>query len=255
MTGRTLVALHGMSSLAMPGGPPSPGWCAVDRVICPDFRGHGFSSWTREGYWLSDYADDTVSLADHLGVEQFDLIGHSLGARVSMILAGRLAERLRTVSLSDTAPEVSREGALKAQSISATEREATSFRDPTAVRASLVSQHPKWPDDALDIRTERLFRENWAERWVHRGDPEVTYLLGRAGLREVDDMWDGVRCAPCPVFLLRGKTSFLLDDELSARMRAANSRLEYVEIELPHDMLYLDPDTTTAAIDSFLQHH
>lgn len=254
-TGRTLVALHGMSSHGDAWRPIVARLGAVDRVVCPDFRGHGFSSWTREGYWLADYADDTLALADHLGLGQFDLLGHSLGARVSMVLGNLAKDRIRSVVLSDTGPEVSREGALKAQAISATEREASSFRDPSAVRAALVAQHPAWPDDPIDIRTERLYRENWAGRWVHRGDPEVTYLLGRAGLREVDDMWAGLRSTPAPLLLLRGASSFLLDDELTARMRAANPGLEYVELELPHDMLYEDPDTTSAVIDGFLSRH
>src|SRR5438105_4718876 len=104
--GRTLVMLHGMTSHGDAWRPVIAGLTAVGRVICPDLRGHGLSDWTTEGYWLSDYADDVIGLLDALAVDEVELVGQSLGARVSMVLAGRLGRRLKTMTLCDTGPEV-----------------------------------------------------------------------------------------------------------------------------------------------------
>jgi pimeloyl-ACP methyl ester carboxylesterase len=253
--GRTLLALHGMGSY---GG----AWRAVIRhvpavstVVLPDLRGHGQSDWTREGYWLADYARDIEELVAQLDLRGFDLGGHSLGARISMVLAPRLGTRVRTVTLSDTGPEVSREGALKAKSIAATGSTSKSFRDAEAVRAGLREEHPDWVQESIDLRARTLYRRNWADRWVTRGDPEVEYLLGRAGLKEVQDMWDGLAATTVPTLLVRGMQSYLLDDQLAKRMCDKLKDPVYVALDLSHEMLYVRPDLFGAVVDEFLRAH
>jgi pimeloyl-ACP methyl ester carboxylesterase len=253
--GRTLLALHGMGSYGA-------AWCAVarhvpavDTVVLPDLRGHALSDWTTEGYWLRDYAADIQHLVTTLDLRDVDLAGHSLGARISMILAPRIQDRLRTVTLSDTGPEVSRSGALKAKAIAANGTTATSFRDQAAVAAALREEHPDWVEEAVDLRARLLFRENWAGRWVPRGDPEVEHLLGRAGLAEVQDMWDGLAAITVPTLILRGMRSYLLDDALAQRMCDALAEPTLRELDLSHEMLYVRPDIVGATIDAFFREH
>jgi esterase len=250
--GRTLLALHGMGSYGGSWRAVAQQLSSVSTVILPDLRGHGHSGWTREGYWLADYADDIEELVNQLDLSDFDLAGHSLGARVSMVLSLRLLGRLRTLTLSDTGPEVSREGALKAKSIAATGTTSKSFRDPEAVRAALREEHPDWVPEQIDLRARTLYRRNWADRWVTRGDPEVEYLLGRAGLKEVQDMWDGLAATAVPTLLVRGMRSFLLDDQLARRMCETLRDATYVELDLSHEMLYIRPDLFGSAVDGFL---
>jgi pimeloyl-ACP methyl ester carboxylesterase len=253
--GRTLLALHGMGSYGA-------AWCAVarhvstvDTVVLPDLRGHAHSDWTTDGYWLRDYASDVEQVVTGLGLEDLDLAGHSLGARVSMVLAPRILDRLRTVTLSDTGPEVSRSGALKARAIATNAPTATSFRHEAAVAVALRDQHPDWVQEAVDLRARLLFRENWAGRWVPRGDPEVEHLLGRAGLAEVQDMWNGLAAITVPTLILRGMRSYLLDDALAQRMCDALAQPTLRELDLTHEMLYVRPDLVGAAIDEFLRGH
>lgn len=53
------------------------------RVIMPDLRAHGDSAKPHEpGSYPSDVlADDGLALIDHLGLTDYDLVGHSLGGR------------------------------------------------------------------------------------------------------------------------------------------------------------------------------
>lgn len=49
----------------------------------------------RPAYTLVDMADDTLALADALGLEQFDLVGVSMGGMIGQVLATRAPTRLR----------------------------------------------------------------------------------------------------------------------------------------------------------------
>ncbi len=63
-------------------------------VYAPDLPGCGFSqrSDSLTGSLESD-ADGLISLMDHLGVDQFNLLGNSRGGGVAIVLAGLLAKR------------------------------------------------------------------------------------------------------------------------------------------------------------------
>ncbi|AEP12894.1 MULTISPECIES: alpha/beta fold hydrolase [Chloracidobacterium] len=61
------------------------------RVIAFDFRGHGFSDADpQDDYTLPTLAQDTLRLADLLGIQRFHLVSFSLGSAVAL-LVGRLA--------------------------------------------------------------------------------------------------------------------------------------------------------------------
>ncbi|MEN3283871.1 MAG: lipase [Solirubrobacteraceae bacterium] len=70
------------------------------RWICPDLRGHGSSP--RSGPWtLAQLARDVLATADALGVERFDVIGHSLGGVVSAELMRMAPSRIKSAVLLD----------------------------------------------------------------------------------------------------------------------------------------------------------
>ena len=64
------------------------------RFILPDLRGHGRSGIGRADGSIEQFADDLIKLADHLGVEQFTLVGHSMGGYIALAFAQRHPKRL-----------------------------------------------------------------------------------------------------------------------------------------------------------------
>jgi len=255
--GRTLLAVHGLGAHGDSWLPTIRRLRSVDRVVAPDLRGHGRSDWTQEGYWLRNYADDIVALVEHLQLEQVDLIGMSLGARVAMVLGTRLASRVRSVSLVDTGPEVTPESARQAQKFAPTDPGGTTrtdgFRDRDALMSFLKTKWTGFAQEALDIRADRLYRRNWVGRLVHRNDPEVSWYLGSAGLEEVDDMWKGLSDIPVPTLILHASQSFLLDEPLCERMVAALQYPVYRRVDVDHFMMHTAIDTFSALIDEFLE--
>ena len=68
------------------------------RVIAFDNRGHGESGKPHDpaAYRMEILAEDARRLLDHLGVEQADVIGYSMGARIAASLALTHPERVRS---------------------------------------------------------------------------------------------------------------------------------------------------------------
>src|SRR5690606_3893674 len=52
-------------------------------------------------YSLWEYAHDILQVAEQFGWQRFSLLGHSMGAIVSVLLAGALAERIERLALID----------------------------------------------------------------------------------------------------------------------------------------------------------
>ncbi|MEP6839270.1 MAG: alpha/beta fold hydrolase [Bradyrhizobium sp.] len=71
------------------------------RVIALDNRGHGESAklYDAAQYEISVMADDVIALMDHLAIERADVMGYSLGSRMTAVLALKAPQRLRSAIL------------------------------------------------------------------------------------------------------------------------------------------------------------
>ena len=71
------------------------------RVIAIDNRGHGQSDKPHNvlDYHTSRMAEDAIALLDHLGIEQADIMGYSMGARITAFTAADHPARVRSAIL------------------------------------------------------------------------------------------------------------------------------------------------------------
>lgn len=71
------------------------------RVILLDNRGHGASEklYDPEAYHSATMARDVLNLMDHLGIARADVMGYSMGARITAHLALMAPERVRSALL------------------------------------------------------------------------------------------------------------------------------------------------------------
>jgi pimeloyl-ACP methyl ester carboxylesterase len=98
-TGLPVVLLHGYLE-------QSASWDAVADalqprwVAAPDFRGHGLSDHVGAGgfYHFWDYVADVDAIIEELG-GRVDLVGHSMGGTVAVLLAATAPERVRRLVL------------------------------------------------------------------------------------------------------------------------------------------------------------
>src|SRR5690606_9508333 len=71
------------------------------RVLAPDLRGRGRSNQLPGPYGMPQHADDLAAVLDHFGVETALIVGHSMGAFVSVVLSHRHPERVSELILVD----------------------------------------------------------------------------------------------------------------------------------------------------------
>jgi len=103
--GEPIVLVHGFASTKEVNW-VFPGWVttltrAGRRVIALDNRGHGESTKLYEpaAYHSSLMAEDVRALLDHLGLGRADVMGYSMGARITAFLALAHPERVRSAVL------------------------------------------------------------------------------------------------------------------------------------------------------------
>ena len=101
--GDPILLIHGFASNAGTNWVDS-GWVQAlvasgRRVIAFDNRGHGQSEklYAPENYGAPTMAEDARALLDHLGIERADVMGYSMGARISAFLVLKHPERVRSV--------------------------------------------------------------------------------------------------------------------------------------------------------------
>jgi pimeloyl-ACP methyl ester carboxylesterase len=100
--GEPLVCVMGLAADTLAWALQVPVFAARHRTVVFDNRDVGRSSRARGGYEIADMANDTLALADALGLDSFHLLGYSMGGAIAQELACRAPERVRTLTLSVT---------------------------------------------------------------------------------------------------------------------------------------------------------
>src|SRR2546423_4578117 len=103
--GEPIVLVHGFASSKNVNW-VFPGWVSElrkngRRVIALDNRGHGESGklYDSASYEIAIMASDVIALMDHLQIARADIMGYSLGSRMTAVLALTLPQRLRSAIL------------------------------------------------------------------------------------------------------------------------------------------------------------
>lgn len=102
-----LVLVHGFTGSSIDWTDVVDGLAVDRRVVTMDHRGHGESTNTGDAatYTLDQLADDLAALLDHLGLDRFHLLGHSMGGAVVLRYVLKHQARVRSLVLMDTSSE------------------------------------------------------------------------------------------------------------------------------------------------------
>ena len=89
-SGRPIVLLHGgLQTIDLMFGPLLPALAARRQLIAVELQGHGHTADTDRTMSIDQLADDVAALLAHLGIEEADIFGFSLGGLVGWSLVIR----------------------------------------------------------------------------------------------------------------------------------------------------------------------
>ena len=189
---RVVFLVHGLTANSLSWADYGPylaerGWYA----IAPDLRGRGLSDKPAHGYGTPFHANDLLGIADTLGLEKLILVGHSLGAFISMYLACVHPERVNRLVLVDAGGIIPQDTAQAlAPSVSRLDNVYPSLDSflETMSKVPLFQWNPFW---------EKYFRYDA----LVRDDGTVTSRVARATILEENFMSMHIRLELLPNYV------------------------------------------------------
>jgi pimeloyl-ACP methyl ester carboxylesterase len=224
-----LVLVHGSRDHARNWDLVAQALCKDFRIVAPDLRGHGDSSWAPGAmYSIPEYVLDISALIDIIGKHPVYLIGHSLGGAVVMQYAGTYPDRVhKLISIEGFGPAPEKlvpRPAHERLRLWIENMRDYETRTPhhypgldDAV-ARMKEANPHLSDDMARHLT--LFGANWNPdaSLVWKFDNYVRAFSPYGfNMEDAQEIW---RQITCPVLLFRGLDSWTVDPEKDGRIRA-----------------------------------
>ena len=101
--GEPILLLHGWGGQIESWGPVIPSLAQGRKVYALDFPGFGSSAQPPKPWDVTDYTAMLLRFMDRIGLEKTDVMGHSFGGRVTILLSATAPERVGKVILVDSA--------------------------------------------------------------------------------------------------------------------------------------------------------
>ena len=105
--GKNVFCVHGLTANCRCWDGIASSLSPRHRVWAMDLRGRGFSDKPSSGYSIDHHCRDIRSLLSHLGIERVALLGHSLGAYISLAYAAKHPEQVDRLVLIDGGAKLS----------------------------------------------------------------------------------------------------------------------------------------------------
>lgn len=179
--GLPVIGLHGWLDNAATFDEIAPRLTGVN-LVSLDLAGHGLSDHIASGgYSLWQQASTVLQVAEELGWNRFALLGHSMGAIISAVLAGSLPERVIGAGLIDGllpfTSEADHAPAQMARFLNASLK-APSKRKPVydsvdkAITARVLGGNTPMTREAASLLVERGLMAK-GDGWTWRTDPQL----------------------------------------------------------------------------------
>ena len=199
-------------------------------VIALDLRGHGDSDWAPDGDYSPEIQQNDINgVVQKIGLQNFVLMGLSMGGRNSFTYASNHPDEVRALIIVDAGPENQRNGTQnirqfvqqddKLDSIDAFVERVMSYnprRDPVQLKGSLVHNLKQLPTGKWTWKYDRALRV---------GDRRMAQDAGMT-----ERLWGYLENLTCPTLVITGELSDIIASDTAAMMheRIPNGELATV---------------------------
>lgn len=248
-----ILIVHGLSYFSYDWIDAAGALGEAREVVAMDMRGFGNSSWSPKGaYKVQDFGRDIVAVLDRFGWRKAILMGHSMGGRNATYTASAHPDSFEKLVLVDWSPQVAKEGSARVtntlvdmpKAFADVDAALRYFKlDPATASAKQRARYQAYlmpGEGGLIPRRDLFFREQFRRVRDEGFKPD-----------HGADFWDCLKKVSCPILALRGRRSDMFAAETGEKMKAANPRLELVEIDGGHDLAGDAPGALIAAVRKF----
>lgn len=208
-------------------------------AVAVDLPGHGHSDWRDDGaYTPANLADDIAVAIATLAPHARLVVGMSLGGLTSMELAVRHAHLVPRLVMVDITPGVNRQ---KAKAVIDFVSGPQAFPSFEALLERTKEFNPTRSEPSLRRgilhNAKQLDDGSWQWRYDRRGharssdDPAAAEAAEPIDTAAASPLWDDFAAVGCPLTLVRGGVSPVVDDDdvAEARRRQPGIRVEVVD--------------------------
>jgi pimeloyl-ACP methyl ester carboxylesterase len=202
-------------------------------ILAMDLRGHGESDWAPGGaYGHAQNIQDIAQLIHQKIGQPTTIIGHSLGAMLSLAYAGAFPETVKKlIAIDGIAPDPELDQAYEAQPVEERlrgwieDRRATAGRFPRRYPTleSAVARMQEENQHLTDAQARHLTRhgaqQNEDGTYTWKFDNAARFGGGPTGQLSTKDQYRLWSRITCPVLLVRGSDSFFPDPEADGRLQ------------------------------------
>jgi len=221
------------------------------RLIGLDQRGRGASGWALDGRYDTDsYVADIKCVADALRLEQFAIVGHSMGGTSATNFAATYPERISALVIVDSAPEVDPAGLGRIRrELAVTPKD---FPNRDAARVFLRTMHVRASDRSIETRLDWMLATDVSGSLTWRIDPAI--FDPKMTPDSPERSWSALRKVTCPTLVVRAALSDLVTAECADRMVEALASGNRAEVaDAAHMVLEDNPDGFNAVVLPFLE--
>lgn len=218
-------------------------------VVAMDMRGFGDSQWSAaKDYSVPTMAQDIVNVLDHLSWKRALLAGHSMGGRSTTYVAAKHPARIAALVLVDYTPENAPAGTKRTTETVANTPDAFPsieaamqyFGKSDRARFEAYLQQTA---HGYAVKRDTYFRDQFRKLLQTGERPKLGV-----------DMWQLIGEVRCPILSLRGARSDMYAPETVQKMKAANPRVQVVEVnDAGHNIAGDNPQAVVAAVRSFVK--
>lgn len=246
--GRTIVLVHGIGDNAYIWDDFARRARSVLRVLALDQRGHGRSTWpVPPAYTCEDYVADLERFVEALGLRDFILMGHSMGALHATRLAALHPERvagLIHVDIEAFPPEWNK-------------NYLTGLYRDLPLSYETAEDYVDWMKANSPYADRDLLRAFAGRALFRDGEGRWRCLYDRELLRDFDPLYDLRPSLPdirCPALVIRGEESRVFGAKAAREMSGAIPGGRFAEIPKAAHPVHTDnPEGFARAVLSFLK--
>ena len=226
-----MLLLHGFAQTCHSWDFVALGFSDDYRVIVLDQRGHGDSDWAADGdYSPETQQNDISAVVSEIGLEDFTLMGLSMGGRNSFTYAANNPDRVRALVIVDAGPQNMRQGTQNIRNFVQQDDELDSVdafvervlkynprRAPEQIRGSIMHNLKQLPNGKWTWKYDKRLRRPGRRMG---SDPETEKRL-----------WGYLDALQCPTLLVRGGASDIIAMDTADKMHAAIPHSQLATIE------------------------